>query len=181
MKVYLSFVAAAAFCFCTAAHAASEEGEISTRAGNPEKKYGLYLGIGNPYPTLIGVNAAYNISPNLRASLGYGQIDVTSSMNVSGGTVTSSTVSAKTYGAGVEYLFLETHFRPITGLHAGYLQVSGDGDISLNNLKKNSAFLYANAGFDWLTNSGFQLGAGVNVNVAGGSGAGIYLNSGYFF
>ena len=182
MKGWLFSTLTGVFCLFLAASAVAETGSVSMKAPeNDVRHYGVYVGLGNPYPTLLGINAAYNLDKNIRFSAGYGQIEVTSGISVNGSSVSESKTTASTYGVGGEYLFSDWTVRPLIGLHAGYLSVSGDGDISLNSMKKNSAFVYSNAGFDFMAQSGFEVGAGVQVALAGGSGAGVYVNSGYFF
>jgi hypothetical protein len=147
----------------------------------PAKKYGVYASIGNPYPTLLGVNAAYNINSNLRATVGYGEVEATSSLTFDDNGFHEEKVTAKTYAAGAEYLFLNSPVHGIVGLRAGYFDVSGKGKIEIDGFKKSTGYVYSNAGIDWIGESGYQVGAGMNVSLVGASGAGFYLNSGYFF
>jgi hypothetical protein len=183
MKGFSISTLAGVLCLFLVANAVADEtASVSMKAPDDSvRHYGVYVGLGNPYPTLLGINGAYNLDKDLRFSAGYGQIEVTSGIAVNGSSVSESKTTASTYGVGAEYLFSDWPVRPLLGLHAGYLSVSGDGDISLNSMKKNSAFMYTNAGFDWIAKSGFQAGAGIDVAMLGGSGAGFYINSGYFF
>jgi hypothetical protein len=160
--------------------AAADEG-VSSLKQEPHKTYGGYASIGNPYPTLFGINGAYNVTPDLRASIGYGEIEVTTSYQFTSAGVEQKKVKAQTYAVGAEYLFLSWPVRPLAGLHLGYFNVSGDGDFSLNGFKKSTTHLYSNLGMDWIASNGYQLGAGMNVSLVGSSGASFYINTGYFF
>lgn len=168
----------------TGAALADEAGQSRTSAsatGHLDKPFGAYVGVGNPYPSILGLNAAYNVLPNLRATAGYGEIEVTTSMTFSNNGVTSEKVTAKTYGAGVDYLILDSSFTPVVGVHGGYFDVKGKGTFSVQGFDKSTALAYANAGIDWTADGGFNLGAGLNVALLGGRGANFYGNVGYFF
>lgn len=145
------------------------------------KKVGTYLGLGNPYPSLIGINGAYNIDKNMRAVVGYGEVEVTTSVGFGANGFTESKVKAQTYTAGMDYLFLESSFRPVAGLRLGYFNVSGDGTFSVQGIDKSTMLIYSNVGLDWVADSGLNLGTGFNVAMLGGRGANFYANVGYFF
>ncbi|MGE4132965.1 MAG: hypothetical protein AB7F86_15090 [Bdellovibrionales bacterium] len=159
---------------------AESVGQSSTSV-KETKDIGGYVSIGNPFPSLLGLNAAYNLDQNWRASAGYGEVEVTTSMTFSNEGITSEKIKAQTYGLGMEYLFLDTQVRPIVGLHAGYFSVSGKGKISIQGIEKSTGLAYSNLGLDWTTGGGFNMGTGVNVAFLGGSGANFYANVGYFF
>lgn len=175
MKGYL-----AALCIVASSGAFAADGEIQTKAQS-SKPWGTYVAIGNPYPTLLGINAAYNIDNNMRASVGYGEVEVTTSLSFNGSGFTQEKLKAQTYAAGMDYLFLDTAIRPLVGLHAGYFSVSGKGTFEIQGLSKSTGLLYSNIGLDWLTSGGFNLGTGFNVAIAGGRGINFYGNIGYFF
>lgn len=162
---------------------AETTGVSSTPAADvrEEKKFGGYLSIGNPYPSILGLNAAYNINKDFRASLGYGEVEVTTSMTITNAGIVSETVTAKTYGAGIEYLFFNWPVRGIVGVKGGYFDVSGEGEFSINGFDKSTGYMYSNLGFDWISRGGFHLGGGMNVAYLGASGSGAYLNAGWFF
>lgn len=163
------------------AYAAAEiEGQSATSLA-VEKPWGTYVSIGNPYPSLLGINAAYGFASNWRASIGYGEIEATSSIELTQNGITTQKVKAQTYGAGAEYLITDGRFRPLVGVHGGYFNISGKGDITIQGLHKSTGLLYSNLGIDWLTGSGINLGSGINVAMIGGSGANFYANVGYFF
>ena len=169
--------------WASAVHAqTSAEGESRTTATPEDRKYGAYLALGNPYPSLIGINAAYNIDDNWRASIGYGEVEATTSVAIdSSGNVSEQKVTAQTYSAGVDYLFLDTIIRPVVGARAGYFSVSGQGDFSIQGINKSTALLYSSVGADWLAKNGFNIGTGLNIAMLGGHGVNFYANVGYFF
>jgi hypothetical protein len=169
--------------FAFAAQAADGVGTTSTSASavRGEKKIGTYLAIGNPFPSIIGINAAYHVTPRIRATIGYGEIEVTTSVSISGTGVSSEKLKAKTYGVGADYMIMEGNFTPIVGLHGGYFDVSGKGSFSVQGLDKSTGLAYTNAGIDWVADNGFNFGTGVNVALLGSSGVSFYGNLGYFF
>lgn len=165
------------------AASAEDVGQTAAPASSakPDKQFGAYVGIGNPYPSIVGVNAAYNITPNFRATAGYGEVEVTTSISFSGSSVSSEKITAKTYGLGLDYLIMDGAFTPVVGLHGGYFDVQGKGTFSVQGVEKSTALAYSNVGIDWIAGNGFNLGTGLNVALVGGSGASFYGNIGYFF
>lgn len=144
-------------------------------------RIGVYVALGNPYPSLLGINGAYNFTPNLRGSLGYGEIEVSTSASINGQSLTVSKSKAQTYNLGAEYLFTKWAVRPAVGLKAGYLSVSSDGVFEIQGFDSSTFLVAANAGLDWIGKSGVYAATGLNLALSGGSGSGFYANVGYFF
>ena len=142
---------------------------------------GTYLGLGNPMPSLIGLNLAYNLNPNWRGVIGYGEVEVTTSLSWNGNSFVSETTKATTYATGVDYLFTDWTFRPILGARLGYFKIEGDGEFSVQGFDESTFLAYGSAGFDYLSQSGFYFGTGMNLVAVGGSGSSFYANLGYFF
>ncbi len=148
---------------------------------NAEKNIGTYVGLGNPFPSLLGLNAAYNINENLRAVLGYGEVEVTTSASFDGTTFATSSTKATTYAAGADYLFTDWAIRPIVGARVGYFNIKGDGEFSVQGFDESTFLAYASAGLDYLARGGFYFGAGMNASFVGKSSSSFYANLGYFF
>lgn len=163
------------------AGAAVGESRTSKEGAHAEKRAGVIVGLGNPYPGLLGINGAYNLDKNIRLTAGYSEIEVTSSITISGGSLVAETVKATTYAVGAQYLFTDWNVRPAAGLSAGYFRVSGDGEIDLDGFDKSTGLLTSNVGLDWIADNGYTMSTGMNMALAGGSGTGFYLNAGYFF
>lgn len=153
---------------------------ISTRI-ETESKLGANVGLGDPFPGLIGLNLAYNLTEDIRITAGYAEVEVTTSISFTESGVASESIKAQTYGVGGQYLFTDWAVRPTAGLHAGYFSVSGEGEFSVNGFDKSTAHIYSNLGFDWIADSGFHAATGLNLAMIGGSGSGFYANLGYFF
>lgn len=170
---------------CLAFVAVSHADEAATVSTKVEKEvtkpYGVMLGIGKPYPTILGLIGAYNLTNNWRASIAYGEVEVTTGVRFSSSGIETEKTTARTYSAGMEYLFLDLPVQGVVGLHGGYFDVKGKGELKLDGFDSPTGYVYSNFGIDWLTESGFQLGGGLNVAFAGATGSGFYLNSGYFF
>lgn len=160
--------------------AEAQDGSVSTTK-EPERLFGMNVGLGDPYPGLFGVNVGYNLDKNIRLTAGYAEIEVTSSISFSENGFSTESVKATTYAVGGQYLFTDWSFRPTVGGHLGYFGVSGTGEISINGFDKSGAYAYSNLGFDWIAQSGFHFATGMNVALAGGSGSGFYANMGYFY
>lgn len=179
MKMLLAVL----FLFPFVASAAATEGGGESRSALPTdtKKIGLGVGIGDPFPGLLGINGAYQLARDIRVTAGYAEVEVTTSMSISESGFESKKVKAQTYALGGQYLLTDWAVRPNAGLHAGYFSVSGDGDFSINGFDKSTFHMYSNIGIDWVSRGGFQLATGMNVALLNGSGAGWYGNLGWFF
>lgn len=161
------------------AWAATEE--VRTESPKVERQWGGYVGLGNPYPTLLGLNLAWNATPHIRATAGYGEIEVTTSVSFSSSGFVEEKTKAQTYAVGADYLFMDGSLRPLIGAKVGYFDISGKGEFEVQGIDKSTGLLYGNLGVDWIASSGLNVGAGFNVSVLGGSGANFYANLGYFY
>ena len=52
---------------------------IKTSA-EPQKKLGSHVGLGDPFPGLIGLNIGYNLNKDIRLTAGYAEVEVTTSI-----------------------------------------------------------------------------------------------------
>ena len=140
------------------------------------KRFGAYLGIlGDPHPTLVGFNVAYNVNDYLRASVGFGKVTV-SSIDLTGSSGITDT-SLTTIGAAAKFLMPGWNLSPSATL--GYSHIAFDGVLADNDYKSSN--LYFGVGGDWQAASGFNLGAGLNVSINGGAPTAPYMNVGMFF
>ena len=132
------------------------------------KKMGAYLSVlGDPFPTALGINAAYNLKNFLRGHAGFGQVSVT--------TLGGATSSMTTIGAGVDALWPEWNLSPLVGVAYSRVFLSGSGfNVSADNV-------YAKLGIDWQSATGLNLGVGFNVALVGVSGSTPYVNAGWYF
>lgn len=164
----------------TSVHAEVKENktqaEVKLSENRLNKKLGAYLGIlGDPHPTVIGVNVAYNVNEYLRASLGFGKISA-STIDLNDPTGFTDT-SMTTIGAAAKFLMPGWNFSPSASL--GYSHVFFDGMLADADYKSNN--IYLGLGGDWQAESGFNLGAGLNVSINGGAPTAPYINVGMFF
>ncbi len=139
------------------------------------RKAGVYLGlIGDPFPTLVGVNLAYNAFDFARFSAGLGRVSAT---------LGTSEASATTVGAGAKFFVPGWSLSPVAGMSFAYVSVSqsGAGTVSVKNFGSSAAHVYATLGLDWQAASGFNVGAGYNLSFASGVGGLPYLNLGWYF
>jgi hypothetical protein len=131
-----------------------------------EKRIGAYLGIlGDPSPTLLGLNAAYNATDFLRAHAGWGNVSASGP---------AGDVSVNTLGLGVNAMWPGQDLTPVLGLSYSHLFTSGIiTEFELNNV-------YATIGGDLQTEVGFNLGFGFNVSLTDSITL-PYINLGWFF
>ncbi len=161
--------------FATSEGTSTTSVELSHRS---DKKMGAYLGLlGDPHPTVLGINVAYNALDFMRASIGFGQVSV-SSLSVDGnGNFGTEETSMTTVGVGTRFFVPGWSLTPTAGLGYSHVFLSSN-TVSSSDYKANN--IYLNAGFDWQAASGFNFGAGMNVSVNDGAPSAPYINLGYF-
>lgn len=143
-------------------------------------RLGAYVGIlGDPHPTVAGINFAYNVNEFMRASVGFGKVSVSSGVTVSGGGFSISTEdqSMTTLGAAVKFLMPNWNLSP--AVTVGYSHVSIDEGIQLADYKTNN--IYLGLGADWQAENGFNFGAGMNLSMNSAAPSAPYINVGMFF
>ena len=164
------------------AFAAENESTASAGLSNRmNNKLGAFVGIvGDPYPSILGVNVGYNVTDFMRASLGYGSIEVTTGMSVNGSSVATTSTKVTSVGAGLTGFMPGWNLSPTAGLHITNVSTEGDGEIEVQGFQGNGTLLYGSLGLDWQAGSGFNLAAGYNVPFGKGAG-GLYASAGWFF
>ncbi|MGE3975491.1 MAG: hypothetical protein AB7F59_13280 [Bdellovibrionales bacterium] len=164
------------------ATSALASGEISTDmpSNREAKKVGVGLSVGNPFPSLIGLNASYNMNDFLRARVGYGEIEATTGISSNGNTLVSKTTKVTTYGAGATAFVPGMSFSPIAGLAVSHVAFEGDGELEIQGVKKSGTLFYGSVGVDWLASSGFNAGLGYHIGISQAGGS-MYADLGWFF
>jgi hypothetical protein len=139
-------------------------------------KFGLHLGLlGDPFPTLLGLNLDYNLIDWARVTAGYGSV----SADVTGGKLT-----ATTFGAGVRAMVPNWNVTPVVGLSFASVSVSATGTAvsgDVGGFSASASHLYATFGLDYQAGIGFNVGLGYNVSLKSGVGGLPYINLGWFF
>ena len=103
MKLKNLFILAIALVLTEASAYATTDTSSEQVSARTKNKLGAYLAIGEPMPTIVGINVAYNITDYLRASAGYGSLSVTSGISIgSDGSVSTTQATATTIGFGVQ-------------------------------------------------------------------------------
>ncbi len=144
------------------------------------RRAGMYLAYGDPYPTVLGVGAAYQITDFLRAQAGFGKISVTTGINISGNGITTTEATATTFGVGLKGMVPGWNFTPTVGMHFSTLSYSGTGGLSVGGFTQSGSHIYTSLGFDWQTQQGFNLTGGYQLSFKSGVGGGLYLGAGWF-
>ncbi len=144
-------------------------------------KFGLYGGIlGDPFPTALGGNVAYNVTDFTRVTAGYGSFSVTS---------VSDKLTVTTIGIGAKFFLSERNLTPVVGLNYSNVtfKLTGTlGTLEVAGLSASTGVMYVNFGVDWQAGSGFNLGAGYNLSPRWSAQYGWrviglpYLNFGWF-
>jgi hypothetical protein len=167
LAIVLSFITLSTI---SQARAASEA--TSQEAIRDNKRIGFYLsGLGDPFPSIVGINVAYNVLDELRLSAGLGEA-----------------IFGESVGFGVKYIILpERPVSPVMGLGITRTRiVDVFGGIFGGTPGPDDILVSGNfsAGADWQTDFGFNLGLGASWIFATEE-IGIrvlpYINIGWFF
>ena len=134
------------------------------------KKIGLDLGIiTEPFPSVLGFSASYNVAPFLRLTGGYGTVSVPAS----GVDVTTVAFDAKVFP-------LDWNFAPFADI--GYTNVSGSVGSGSSSVKGSGAALDYGFGIDWQTYLGFNFGVEYKLITLSGTSTGLPgVYFGWFF
>lgn len=155
---------------------AVRQAEAASGSSRAEKKYGLYLGLlGDPFPSMWGINAAANFIGFIRAHLGYGSITVL-------------TTNVTVMNVGVEAFVPDWNLSPFAGF--GYNLISSNatsfiinGMTISNPPGTNLNVPVFSVGLEWQSEGGFLLGLSYNIPLggawAGSSSPGLRI--GYIF
>ncbi len=150
--IFLSVI----YIFCGAAQAQSDNAPIAAATAAPktsetsfnrtDKPFGLYLGVIDPWESLVSLNAAYNVAECLRLVGGVGGVGNASGNNITG-------------DFGLKALLPHESFSPTIGL-----DIANDFE-TLGNGNEDWLFVYTDLGFDYQARDGFNLGFGVGVSL----------------
>ncbi len=130
---------------------------------------GAYASLwGDPYPSNVGVNIAYNVEDWIRINIGVGS-------NTPGQNFKIDTV-----GAGVKLLVPTWSLSPTLGINLANSSGNSSSQKSVFGFDPNGTRAYANAGLDWQTNLGVYIAAGYAQSLRTGEGGSFYANAGIF-
>lgn len=149
--------------------------EMSARS---ERKLGASLGLGDPSPAVLGINVHYNVTDYLRASLGYGNMTMTTGLSLSSSGLSTTESSMTTIGGGLRAMMPGWVVTPTAGLHFAMVNVSGG---TINGFSGSGSHVYGALGVDYQAKSGFNASLGLSQSFRAGAGNGFYLNLGWFF
>lgn len=158
----------------------TSEVKISQRS---EKKLGAYLGVlGDPAPTAIGMNLAYNLTDFLRVSAGYGEVKSSGlAYDSSTGSLSmEETGKLQTFGVGARAMMPGWNLSPVVGVSVGYMSLSG-AFTNVQGLTRSGINAYGTIGVDYQARSGFNLALGYNFPLGNSMESNPYVNLGWFF
>jgi hypothetical protein len=159
--------------------AQSIQEEVSNRMGH---RLGLYLGVGEPAPALLGMNAAYNVTDFFRASAGFGKVSAVSGISIDGsGSMATTESSATTVGFGGKLFVPGWNISPTAGLGFAHLSYSGTpGFFSVGGFKESGNHVYASLGADYQAKSGFNAGLGLTQSFRSDVGTHFTVTAGWY-
>ncbi len=139
-------------------------------------RFGVYVSVlGDPFPSLWGINVGYNLESWMRLHAGYG------STSVGSGT---STLTVSSLGGGVHFFVPGWSLSPVVGVSITNLTASVSGSVSglsVNGISSSGLFTYGSAGLEWQTYSGLTIGVGYNFGLSGGLGGAPSASFGWYF
>lgn len=154
-----------------------ESGSVLSLSGKPsmrsERRWGIFAGLlSEPAPSLWSINGAWNASDFLQVTAGYGQF-------------TYYAMQVHSFHAGAKLLVPTWNLSPYLGFNAGSLTSNSRFVVQGQTIDPSGlpVILTLKAGLEWLSPSGFLVGAAYNIAITGpfaGTGSpGIY--AGLFF
>ncbi len=160
------------------AFAAEAPNQISTEISNRmSNRLGFYLGVNEPTPVLVGLNAAYHLTDFLRLSAGYGKESVGgSSMSGGGITINIPEVSTTVIGFATKASMPGWNLTPTLGL--GFSNVSYGG--MTGPADEQGSHVYASVGADYQARSGFNASTGIQQSFKSGFGTTVFVTAGWF-
>lgn len=171
--ISLGLILAGALGSAPAALAVGQAGssEAETSSARMDHKLGAYVGIGEPAPSILGLNVGYHLTDFLSAHLGLAQIS-TSLFGLES--------SATTIGFGVRGCVPKWSLTPTAGLHFANVSYTGSG-LSVGGFTASGSHLYMSVGMDYQAKSGFHSALGYAFSTKSGIGGSAYLNVGWYF
>ena len=144
--------------------------EVVNELNRMKKQTVVSLAINNPAPASFGVNLSYALNPMIKLEAGTG--DAT--------TIFGPKLSAM--GAGAIFTYPEWNWTPTAGLHASVVSFSDNGfsSSSINGVGKSGTLVYGSLGMEYQSNSGFNIGLGMNMPF-GGMNSTTYISTGWGF
>ena len=151
--------------------------------GGFSQLFGGYVSVlGDPFPSLVGGNVAFNLTDFLRLNAGYGS--VTASVSSTSAPGSSTNLSVTTIGGGGKLFVPGWNFSPMVGFNWSQVTVSTSGPSSTNGLygfTASGSTTYVTLGFDWQAMNGFDFAFGYNESLTAGVGGLGFGQIGWFF
>ncbi len=120
----------------------------------------------DPFPSLIGLNLAMNVTPFLRAMIGYGY-------------TSTGEASLSTIGGGIKFLVPTWEVSPFASLAVSRIDHSGSEPI--HKINEDFQQLYSTFGLDVQLETGFNIALGYHLSWTGGINGMPTISVGYFF
>ncbi len=131
------------------------------------RRLGFGVGVADPYPGILGLNAAFNVIDMVRVDVGYAEVSVLGA-------------SATTLGIGGKAFVPGWNLSPIAGLHFAHVSYSGDG-LTVNGFNESGGHVYGSIGIDYQSSIGFNGGIGYHFSFRSEIPASAYVQLGWFF
>lgn len=118
-----------------------------------QKRFGVDTSlVGDPFPTLLGINANYNAWDFLRLKAGAG---LTSNMD---------DVAGNTFAVGARFLVPSWDFTPFTGISLAFIQLDGHfREAAFGFPSGDTLYLYVPVGLEWQTKFGLHVASSVSM------------------
>lgn len=176
MKKNLVLVFAIFCVFIMSQNVRAESSRLNHRVGI----YGTVLG--DPFPSLAGINLALNATDFLRFNVGYGS--VSGSLTSTSSPTQSTNFTFTTIGGGAKFMVPDWNFTPVLGINWSQVTVTTSGPSTTNTLygyNSSASTSYVTLGLDWQAGIGFNLAFGFNESLTPGVGGLPYGQIGWFF
>lgn len=181
MKTAMKIVAVVVT-LCAWQNAFGADGSNETAINRMEKPLVTNVGLNNAGPAGIGVGVGYSILPWLKATAGYSEMSMTSSVSIDGnGNMTTGETKYTSYAAGAQFSVPDWNLTPIGGLNVAHYSVTSDdgSQASFNGMSGSGTLLYTTLGASWQSHSGFMAEAGMNIPLDGKTTSEAFLDVGW--
>lgn len=167
---------------CAWQNAMGADGSSEMAVNRMAKPLVTNIGLNNAGPAGIGIGVGYSILPWMKATAGYSEMSVTSSVSIdSSGNMTTGETKYTSYALGAQFSVPTWNLTPIGGLNVAHYSIKSDDgtEATFNGMSGSGTLLYTTVGVSWQAHSGFTTEAGMNISLNGKTASAAFVDVGW--